>query len=260
MKCNTTAIIPVKIDSEQRKKNINNTLRYLLKNTNFNIIVTECDLTPKLDISPFDSKRLIYKFETIVDNNFHRTRLINQMLDMVTTPVTANYDADVFLDPTTYTTAEKLIITKQADVIYPYGYNAITQRRIYPDTKGLDIFEESLNLNDLKLDSRSPWLCRYGHVQFFNTDCYRKGFMENENYVHWCPEDHERGVRFQKLGYKVNWINTLVYHQEHPPAQQSFPTNIVELETLHSYLTECSPDELKKYYESQGYLKKYKNA
>ena len=57
MKCNTTAIIPVKIDSEQRKKNINNTLRYLLKNTNFNIIVTECDLTPKLDISPFDSKR-----------------------------------------------------------------------------------------------------------------------------------------------------------------------------------------------------------
>jgi hypothetical protein len=84
--------------------------------------------------------------------------------------------------------------------------------------------------------------------------------MENENYVHWCPEDHERGVRFQKLGYTVNWINTLVYHQEHPPAQQSHPTNIDELIKLHDYLIECSPDELKKYYESQGYLKKYKNA
>lgn len=255
---NLTTIIPVKIDSEQRRKNISLSIRYLLKHTDCKIIVTECDDTPKLDISKYDKNRLSYIFEKIENNFFHRTRLINQMLDVVDTPIVANYDADVFLPPSTYEIAQKLILSKQADVVYPYGFNAIDQRRIFPDTNGIDIFEKTLNIYDLHLDARSNWLTRYGHVQFFSTDCYRAGFMENENYKHWCPEDDERGYRFKELGYKVIWCpGFLVYHQEHPQSTQPMPDNLSEIHRLHNYLMAGNKEAIENYYKNQEYLQKY---
>lgn len=255
--CNLTSIIPVKVDSEQRRKNIDVTLKYLLQNTNCKIIITECDDFPKLDVKQYNSTRIKYKFEKIKNNFFHRTRLINQMLNDVDTPVVANYDADVILPKTSYEISEKLILTNQADVVYPYGFNCAGQRRIFPDTKGLGKFHQTLNLDDLELDHRSPWLSRYGHVQFFNTACYIKGFMENENYKHWCPEDDERGIRFQKLGYKVIWMDSLVYHQEHPPSSQPQPSNLDEIYKIHNHLITGHKESVEEYYRNQEYLQKY---
>lgn len=254
---NTTAIISLRLDSPQREKNINIVLSYLLKHTNFNIIVTECDVNSKLDIKKFESNRVKYIFEKIKHGIFHRTRLLNQMLDMVDTPVVVNHDADVFLLPESYSTFEKIILTKQADLLYPFRYDGIDQRRIFSDTPGFDKFETSLDVNDLKLDQRSPWLTRHGHMQFFNTESYIKGFMENENYKHWCPEDHERGVRFQKLGYKVVWVPNLVFHLEHPSSDQPKPQNLDKIELLHTYLISETSENIKKYYEGQEYLQKY---
>jgi hypothetical protein len=263
---NLTSIIPIKIDSEQRKKNIDITLRYLLQNTNSKIIITECDDFQKLDVSLYNSDRIKYKFEKIKNNFFHRTRLINQMLNEVDTPVVANYDADVVLPKTTYEIAEQLILTNQVDVIYPYKFNTLQpngyydglgQIRIFSYTPGLDKFYKTLNIDDLKPDQRSPWPSQYGHVQFFNTECYIKGFMENENYIHWCPEDVERGIRFQKLGYRVIWIDSLVYHQEHPASNQPKPSNFNEMDKLHSYLITGHKEAIEDYYKNQEYLQKY---
>lgn len=254
---NLTAIIPIKLDSEQRKKNIDVTLRYLLQNTNSKIIITECDDFQKLDVTLYKSDRIKYRFEKIKNNFFHRTRLINQMLDEVDTPVVANYDADIVLPKQSYEIAEQLILTNQADVIYPYGYNRADQRRIFPNTKGVDKFYKTLNINDLELDERSPWPSKYGHVQFFNTHVYRVGFMENEHYKHWSPEDEERAIRFQKLGYRVIWIDSLVYHQEHPPSNQPQPSNLAEIYKLHNYLMTGHKESIEDYYKKQEYLQKY---
>jgi len=254
---NLTAIIPVKIDSEQRRINIDTTLRYLLQNTNCKIIITECDDSPKLDTNLYKNNRLKYFFEKLENNFFHRTRLINQMLDIVDTPVVANYDADVLLPTDSYKTCEKLILSNSADVIYPYGFNTFGQRRIFSDTKGLEKFYKTLNLQDLELDNRSVWLSRFGHVQFFKTEYYIKGFMENENYKHWCPEDDERGIRFKKLNYKVIWLNSVVFHQEHPPSNQQQPSNLEEILKLHNTLIALNKDDLISYYKNQSYLQKY---
>ena len=51
---NTTFIIPVKIDSDIRYNNINNCIKFLLENTNGNIIVTESDTDQKLKIKTSD--------------------------------------------------------------------------------------------------------------------------------------------------------------------------------------------------------------
>jgi len=251
---NTTAIIPIKIDTPKRKENIDITLRYILQNTNFDIILTECDSIQKFNPDYINSNRIKYRFEK--SNSFHRTRLLNEMLNDVKTPVTINYDADVFLKPESYVFAEQLILKEKCDLIYPYGYEQFDQRMIQIDTD-LSLFKKSLNISDIPLSGLKIGFCRFGHIQFFNTTSYRQGFMENENYRHWCPEDEERGIRFQKLGYKVGWFRNLIFHQEHPPSYLPPPENKKEIYELHEKLLSFDKQNLIEYYSNQNYLKKY---
>lgn len=254
---NTTFLIPIKVDSNQRFENIKTTLRYLLKYTDSTIIVTECDKQQKLFLTELKNNRIQYNFVESKNNEFHRTKLINQMLSLVETNFVSNYDADILLPPTAYKKCEQLLSNDNADVVYPYGFECFDQRKIFTDTEGLQLFKTTLNLDDLKTNFKSVHFCRYGHVQYFKTTVYKKGYMENENYKHWCPEDEERGIRFKKLGYNVVWFRSLVYHQEHPPSSLKEPDNKKEIYDLHNNLINMTKEQLISYYNNQEYIKKY---
>jgi len=256
---NTTFIIPVKLDSSQRFQNIEITLRYLLKHTDSNIIITECDNEQKLFLPELKNSRINYNFVKSNNNEFHRTKLINNMLSVVKTNFVSNYDVDVLLPASAYKKCEDLLLTNNADVVYPYGFECFDQRKIFDDTEGIELFKSTLNLDDLKMDSRSIHFCRYGHIQYFKTDVYKKGYMENENYKHWCPEDEERGIRFKKLGYNVVWFRSLIYHQEHPPSVIKEPNNKKEIYDLHNTLINMTKEQLIEYYNKQEYITKYEN-
>jgi len=253
---NTTAIIPCRIDSPTRLRNIHVTVKYLLKHTDMNLIITECDDQQKIFLEK--NNRIDYRFKKNTDRFFHRTKLINEMLFSVKTPIVANYDADVLLPPDSYKFAEKLIIEDNNDLVYPYGFEQFDQIKI-PDDESNKKFRETVELKDLVLDQRCIGWCRYGHVQFFKTEAYRSGFMENENYRHFCPEDEERGVRFQKLGYKVVWFKNWILHQEHPPTPKESNVNIDSIHELHRILMSSDKEQLTNYYSNQDYLKKYKS-
>lgn len=252
---NSTAIIPVKIDSQQREKNINCSINYLLKHTDFKIIITEADEEQKLNLS--FNPRIEYIFEKSPTTEFHRTRILNQMLSITETPVVVNYDADVLLPPEAYKISEDLILNKDFDLVYPYGFEQFDQIRVIPNLTLLEKFYKSLDINDIPQDCVFPGFCRFGHVQFFKTNSYKKGFMENENYKHWCAEDEERGIRFQKLGFKVVWFRSPILHQEHPPSFLKEPDNKQEIDSLHKLLISSSKEELLEYYSKQEYIKKY---
>lgn len=249
----TTLIIPVKIDSVERKNNVEITLKYILKNTDCKIIIKESDSEQKLFINSDD--RIRYYFEKNNTGIFHRTRLLNEMLHLVDTPAVANYDADVLLPTETYKQCEQLILEQNYDLIYPYGFEQMDQVKIFPNTYDTINFYNSLDLNDINITPLNKHFCRYGHVQFFKSNSYRSGFMENENYIDWGPEDEERGLRFVKLEYKVLWIRGLVFHQEHPPSirKEQFNKN----EELHLKIKQMNKEELINYYSTQPYLKKY---
>lgn len=254
---NCTFIIPIKIDSDIRNNNIKTTLKYLLRHTDGYIHLYEADECQKFDNTEFNNSRIKYEYHYSSTDEFHRTRIINEMLSKVETPIVSNYDADVLLPAVTYKIAENLITEEKADVVYPYGFEQFDQRKISPLEIQNASFTSSLDLADLNEKNIQIGFCRFGHVQFFNTDVYKKGFMENENYKHWCPEDEERGVRFIKLGYKVLWFRSLVYHQEHPPSTLKDPINKDEIHNLHDKLLKMNKDELINYYTKQGYLKQY---
>ena len=217
-------MIPLQLEDENgyRKRNIKLIVDNLLNTYDANIKIIESGSSQKYE-PPLDS-RIDYKFEQSDSPYLHRTRLINEMLDSVETEFACNYDADILFSPKTFQKAENLLGSGEADVVYPFGKLKMDQFRIWADVNYHKVFDANefefeLN-NEFKsgaFEEVQPWLTHYGHCQIFRTQVYRDGYMENENYLHLCPEDFERGERFQKLGYNVKWMtDNKVLHFEHP--------------------------------------------
>jgi len=214
-----TFIIPLKIDSLERERNIELILSYL---TNFfvtTIVVTEADSTPKFNkkIKKFQNSGVHYDFIEIPEGSpFHRTHYLNEMLAGVVSPITINYDADIILPVDSYAQARDMIREQSYDLVYPFEKSSDSQVNI--------AIEEQLPIEDIIANKFTDFgdfnatnsQTGFGCCQFFNTGSYRNGFMENESFVSWGPEDYERFYRFDTLGYKIGRTGNVVIHFDHP--------------------------------------------
>jgi len=271
----TTFIIPIRIESEDRLRNVITICCFLLENFNTRIILKEVDSTsifkeralPQIKLYLGNNvDDLTHIFEKIDPDDpiFYRMRYINQMLSMVDTTVVANYDCDVLLPISTYLKSEKAIVEDGFDVIYPYAFGDENNglqfcRQVWADDDVVSSFL-SEDCNFSILDSKSTTAkAQYGHVQFFNKSSYIDAGMENENFRSWGPEDQERYYRFEKLGYKIGRVNDYVYHIEHSRGQDSDYANPYHGDNvnLFNYLKSLTQQELRSYYSSQKYLRKY---
>jgi hypothetical protein len=262
-----TFIIPLKIDSDDRVRNIITVVCFLLKTFETNIILKEVDsnhlfkdyaLPQIVDFLGDDVKNLNYIFEKSDNSVFHRMKIINEMISQSNTEVIVNYDCDVLLKPQTYCNSYHMILDKSYDLVYPYGFGNF-QKQIFADD---EIVTEFLNNNfDFSIleKNHQPYHAEYGHVQFFNRESYICAGMENENFVSWSPEDKERFFRFTILGYNVGRIDDYVYHLEHTRGQNSDYTNphLQKNMQLWEYLQRLEKRQLINYYQSQKYLRKY---
>ena len=265
-----TFIIPVRIESEDRIRNIITVLCYLLDNFDAKVILKEVDqepifeeeLLPQITEYVGDSiKNLTHVFEQSNDPVFYRMQILNEMIDMADTSVIANYDGDVLFKPETYVNSVKMI-EEGYDIVYPYGFGEY-QKQVFADD---ELVSEFLS-NDCDfsiLDSKSRMYdAQYGHVQFLNRKSYIEAGMENENFRGSSPEDKERHYRFEKMGYKIGRIDDQVYHLEHSRGRNSWPHSIEgnpymrENFGVWERIQEMTGEELKEYYSSQEYLKKY---
>jgi len=263
-----TFIIPLKIDSDDRIRNIITVVCFLLKIFDTNIVVKEVDENQLFkdyalpQISEFledDIKNLNYIFEKSNNSVFHRMEIINEMISQSNTKIIVNYDCDVLLKPETYQKSYDMILNNFYDVVYPYGFGNF-QKQIFADD---EIITEFLNKNfdfNILEKKHQPYPAEYGHVQFFNRESYISAGMENENFVSWSPEDKERFFRFTTLGYNVGRIDDYVYHLEHSRGQNSDYSNphLLKNMQLWEYLQKLNKHQLTNYYQSQKYLRKYK--
>ena len=265
-----TFIIPVRIESEDRIRNIITVLCYLLDNFDAKVILKEVDQEPifeeelLLQITEYvgDSiKNLTHVFEQSNDPVFYRMQILNEMIDMADTSVIANYDGDVLFKPETYVNSVKMI-EDGYDIVYPYGFGEY-QKQVFADD---ELVSEFLS-NDCDfsiLDSKSRMYdAQYGHVQFLNRKSYIEAGMENENFRGSSPEDKERYYRFEKMGYKVGRIDDQVYHLEHSRGNNSWPNSVQgnpymrENFDVWEILQKMDKKQLLDYYSTQEYLKKY---
>ena len=260
-----TFIIPIRIDSPDRAFNFEFVIKYLLDNFDTTIIIKESDRESKvlnllknlIAQTRYKHTKFIpvkYIFEQSDDPIFFRTRLLNEMLSQVTTPVTVNYDIDVFMNPQAYVDARDKIINENFDLIYPY-FRGESQIRI----TNHECLVNGYHDDAIGLDDFNNWSSVCGHCAFFKTESYRSGYWENENFLSYGQEDRERMDRFQKLGYKVAWLDNYIYHIEHSRGPNSDTTNpqFTHNQELYTYLSSLDRQGLIDYYEGQEYLKKY---
>ena len=266
-----TFIVPLRIESEDRMRNILTVLCFLLENFNVKIIVKEVDKTsvfrqsvlPQLQEYFDDLNNLTHIFEKSEDPVFYRMHILNEMLSQSKTDVVINYDCDVLLPISSYENAYESIIKRESDVVYPFG-NGNYQKQIFVDD---ELVSEFLS-NDFDfsiLEKKSNiWTSDFGWIQFFNRQVYIDGGMENENFRGSSPEDKERFFRFTTLGYNVTRIDSYIYHLEHSRGQNSWPVSyqgnpyMQNNISLWEKIQTMNREQLKNYYSSQDYLKKYK--
>ncbi len=261
-----TFIIPVRIESDDRLRNVITTLCFLMSNFDTNIIVHEVDsqsifekdALPQIEeYLENDISSLTHIFEQSDLPAFHRQRVLNDMLMMTTTSVVVNYDCDILLPIESYVSAYNLILSKECDVVYPYGYGDY-QKQIFADDELVsDFLNHDFDFKILETKSKI-FMSQYGFVQFFNRQVYIDGGMENENFVAYAPEDVERFYRFATLGYNVSRVDSMVYHLEHKRTENSWINNPHMQTNNHEWekIQKMKSEELKNYILNQNYYKK----
>jgi hypothetical protein len=267
---NATFIIPLRIESEDRMRNIITLLCFLFGNFDTNVIVKEVDSQPVFEenvlpqVKEFIGRdiNLVHVFEKSDDPVFYRMHILNEMLAMSKTDVVINYDCDVLLPIQTYVNAYESILNGTCDVVYPYG-NGTYQKQVHVNDEVVsDFLNTDFDFSVLENKSQIS-TSDFGWVQFFKRSVYIEGGMENENFRGSSPEDKERFFRFTTLGYNVGRIDNWIYHLEHSRGQNSWPVSVrgnpymAQNFEVWNHLQTLNKQKLKEYYSNQEYLKKY---
>ena len=204
----TTFIIPIRIESDDRLRNVIVSSIYLLDNTECNIIIKESDsesifardALPQIIecVGKEKGSRLNHVFEKNDEDVFHRTRLLNDMVILTKTKVVVNYDCDILLPLISYETCEKWILDGKYDMVYPYG-DGNWQYQIFADDELVSEFINGDYNFDILMKKSKVYDAKYGFCQFFSTEKYIEGGLENENFIAYGYEDNERFYRFNKF-------------------------------------------------------------
>jgi DNA-binding transcriptional MerR regulator len=262
-----TFIIPVRIESQDRLRNVITCLCYLLQKFDTNIIIKEVDeksvyremVVPQIEDFLEDSiKNINHIFEYSTEPLFHRQRVLNEMIFESDTDIVVNYDCDVVLPVESYIESYNLILDGTYDIVYPYGQGMYQRRVNATDEVISDFISNDGDLTVLDANSNQH-TSDYGWAQFFNRNVYLNGGMENENFRAYAPEDLERFYRFKTLGYNIGRIDKIVYHLEHSRGENSWFNNPhMESNTREwEKLKQMDKQKLIDYYSKQEYLKKY---
>jgi hypothetical protein len=263
---NATFIIPIRIESEDRLRNVVTTTAFLLENFKTNIIIKEEDKVSRFNREAVPILNSILSvpltvnhiFEYSEEPLFHRQRVLNEMIAVADTEIVVNYDCDAILPIESIKLAYDSIMDGTHDVVYPYGWGNY-QYQVKPSDDVVSDFLENYDYAILKSNS-TIYDAQSGWVQFFKRSVYIEGGMENENFRAYAPEDKERLYRFEKLGYNVGRIFDFIYHLEHARGQNSWFTNphMEHNNNVWEGIQKMSKQQLVEYYSTQKYLKKYR--
>ncbi len=244
---NLTIIIPIRIDSDVRLRNLTAIVMYYNR-LRLPLLLIEADERPRID---FDKSYTEVHHIFIYDSNpiFHRTKYINLGLRSITTPHAAIIDADVIVPPNQLKQANLLL--NHTPMTLPYDGRFIDM----PHSLG-DTFRDTTSLKDIQTHYKSNkpnYMFGYhsvGGAYLVNVDLYRQCGWENEYFIGWGPEDFERVQRMDILGYPVKRIRGVIYHLNHPRGINSgnSPYNLA-IATRKEYCNICSmtANELRTY-------------
>ena len=257
-----TFIIPTRIETEDRLRNIISSVSYLLKHLPAKVIVKEVapQSTFKFRAIPeikkyADISNLTHIYEQTNEPLFCKSKVLNDLIVAADTKFVANYDADCILPLTSYHQAYALLAGDKADVVYPYGCGIYQWKAEYD----MQVYQEFVSTLDYRILDKRKSLSNstIGWTQFVNRQKYIDSYMMNENFISWGCEDDEFYFRMSTLGNRIARVEDYVYHLEHSRTDNSWfsnPNFNNNWQLWHTIKT-FDRNQLIQYYKGQEYLK-----
>lgn len=238
-------VIPVRIDSQERLRNITAVTSWL-EQTQCAIYILEADATQQIPQELCNRVSINYTFVKDENPCFHRTKYINELLNKSKTVLSAIWDVDIVLPIENITSAVFQNIEYGETITYPYA-----RKCIWLSASESDDFCNSKELSTIENTKSSPIIGRpfCGGAFIVNTEQYLSIGGENEKFTGWGPEDAERMRRCRILGHKANWIDIgLAYHLAHPIKDNSRYFNQEMADTMRrEFVMECCMTEKELY-------------
>lgn len=240
-----TFLIPVKHDHNDRDTNLRLATSYLAKHFP--------DATVLVGEQGGNHYAHYPNYYAAPDLAFHRTKMLNDMARMATTPVVVNYDCDVLLPVPQLRAAIDLCDSGAADFAYPYAGDF----KLVPRPMWVSQLLRTLDVTPLAGVHLTTRISSVGGCVVANRDSWFRFGGENERMISYAPEDVERWERWGRLGAKVVRIPGPLYHIQHRRGPDSwvkhpyYAGNQKELERERS----MSVEELAAYVESWPWAK-----
>lgn len=213
-----TIVLPVKIDSPDRLRNLKLNLEWLKKNVQCAaVIVAEAGATKQADMLAKEYQAVYLYHHLEADKLFNFSLLINKAVRLVDTPVVAKIDVDCFVDPDQLERAAHHLNHNNYDLIYPFDGRFIN----VPQTT-IDSFEDGIDLGIVEKNSTLIGNTSVGGIQMFRTEAYWQYGAWNEMLEGWGHDDTEINSRFRKLGARVIQTQGPLYHLEHDRSDNQF--------------------------------------
>lgn len=228
-----TFMIPLRIESEDRKKCVTIVIDYLLKNFDTNIIILEegsSAFFPGIKKPDWEGKvKYIYRRST--DPLFHKTLNLNIMTKNASTPIVCAMDSDCIFYPFQYHRAVQKIRSGELDFCYPFNQPMHNIGKEY-----IPSLESTLDLASVH-DKTKPTtiLVPPGGCFFMNKTQFIRGGMENQHMISYGPEDMERRDRLMILGYRVGDTVGPLFHIDHSRTTNSNDHNPLFAKNTEEY-------------------------
>ena len=263
-------LLPCRIESDDRLRNVITSVSYLLKNfPEAKVLIKEVDTKsqfiefalPQIKKYVGDIGQLKHSFEKSDGKFFHKTRILNDLCVAAETPIIYNHDVDVVLPKNSHELAYQGITQEGSDVVYPFGCGIYQWAVNYSD-KLLDKFLSSHYGTDFDLsvlDSNKQRIpSSIGWGQMITKAAQVSAGMWNEEFISWGAEDCEFYYRLNLFGFKVGRVIDDIYHFEHGRTFNSHYHNpkFQDNDRLWNWIRTQSKDSLTQYYSKLDYIKR----
>lgn len=223
-----TFMIPCRIESPDRRRNLRILVSYLRKHLHTNILICE-DNPERRDVPGimaglgFTEADYGYIHLDGNDSPFtHKAKQINVMAEAARTPILVVQDTDVVVEPTQYVFAQHAV---RGGAALACPFNGLFFDIAADYIAGV---EQHLAVGQIDLfDPRNDMLYKnsYGGSVFFGRDVFTRLGGFNENFISWGWEDFEIYRRLEKLDERVERMWGPLLHLSHARATNSLKQN-----------------------------------
>ena len=242
-------LIPVRIDSTERYRNLLLLLKYLNQYTDTHILVLEADSCSKISSHLF-RPNVCHFFVEDKEEKFHRTHYINQLTKMADTPYICICDTDVIVPLPQLEETVRLLREGYAYVLPYDGAFVVTtekEKQLFLEKLSCEVFNNEVVWN---------YVC--GGAIFLNKKDFIQAGMSNEHLTSWGPDDVEQKKRMEVLGFSMIRVDGPLFHLWHPRGvNSSYDTQDERIRLTEEYVKIASfgKIELMQYVDTWSWCK-----